>query len=66
MVNQGRVRGVRLRTSRLGGRRVTTAAWVAEFIERLSDPTLPPDAPAPTQRRRSIEQAAARLAAAGF
>lgn len=55
------VRGVRLRTVIVGGRRYTTAAYVADFVAELS--ASPEAAPAvPAGRARQISSASARAA----
>ena len=60
------VRGVRLRTWLVGGVRVTTESAVNEFLERLNNPGLPPDAPTPSGRAREIAAAERELELAGF
>jgi hypothetical protein len=60
------VRGVRLRTWLVGGVRVTTESAVIEFLERLNNPGLPPDAPTPSDRVRQIIAAERELELAGF
>ena len=60
------VRGVRLRTWLVGGVRVTTESAVEEFLDRLNNPGLPPDAPTPADRARQIAAAERELELAGF
>jgi uncharacterized protein DUF1580 len=59
------VRGVRLETIRIGATLCTTEAAIVRFIERLSNPDRPQDAPTPSEIRRQHESAEKRLAAAG-
>lgn len=54
------VRGVRLQTCLVGGRRYTTSQWLAEFIE-ASSLAMTPDTPAQmTSRREAAIRAAER------
>ena len=59
------VRGVKLDTWLIGGRRVTTEIAVNEFLDRLSAGQST-TAPSPTHRQREIAAAQTRLAAAGI
>lgn len=63
------LRGVRLRTAKIGGHTCTTQAWVREFFEMLSAdrdvPTAPPRR-TPTQRQRAATRARRELRSAGI
>ncbi|QDV36363.1 DUF1580 domain-containing protein [Tautonia plasticadhaerens] len=61
------IRGVRLGTVAIGGRRYTTPALVEEFLARLSESggpkgAPPPSPPPPDRRAREKARAAARAA----
>lgn len=62
------LRGNRLRSVMVGGRRFTTRKWVAEFIKAVNSQDSwqaeLPDNRTPDQRRRAADQAARELAAA--
>ncbi len=58
-------RGVRLESRVIGGRRMTTTAWVAAFVEAVTAASVGGIAPAiesPKERAASTKQAAQKLA----
>jgi hypothetical protein len=57
------VKGVRLRTVFVGGRRYTTPAYLIEFISRLSGPTAEAPQPAASLRAEQTARAAERAEA---
>lgn len=61
------IRGVKLKVQPVGHRRLTTVAWVEEFLAALAARDIPPEA-VETTRKRSQELRAKNdaLAAAGF
>jgi hypothetical protein len=62
------LRGTRLRSVMVGGRRCTTKKWIKEFIQNVNSneswQTGSPNTRTPDQRRRAADQAARDLAAA--
>ena len=65
-------KGVILETVKIGGSRVTSVEAIERFVERLAEveasgrPAVPAPAPLPAARRKSIDAAKKRLAAAGI
>jgi hypothetical protein len=59
-------RGVRLETVRIAATLCTTNEAIERFIERLSNPALPTDAPTPSQANRDHRRAEAELENAGI
>jgi hypothetical protein len=60
------VRGQKLETVVIGGRRYTSVEAIERFITRLSDPAVPPSEPLPQQRKKEIERAQRKLDTEGF
>ena len=60
------VRGVKLRTVRVGGSRCTARAWLWEFFEALNDPAPHPARRTPRRRERDRERARRELQEAGI
>jgi hypothetical protein len=57
---------VKLRTIRIGGRLATRKTWLAEFMERLSNPQLADDSLTPSQIKREHHVAERQLVAMGI
>ena len=55
----------RLRSVKIGGKRVTCQAWLEEFIEQGGE-GMTPAGRTPARRRKAIESATAALEAEGF
>jgi len=60
------VRGLKLESVVIGGRRFTTAEAVERFVHALSTGSSDTSAPTPQQRKREIAAAKARLQSAGI